>query len=170
MDVPSSQPAQPGLSACRIGVLSDTHGFLDPCIPALFTGVNHILHAGDVGWPWVLAELERLAPVTAVAGNTDLTLSLRQVEVVEVAGLRILLQHALDLPRPPAATRRLLQRDRPHVVVFGHTHAAYCQRLEGTLYFNPGYAGPVRGRTRRTIGILHSGPGGIRPEFCDLPG
>ena len=45
----------------KIGVLSDTHGFLDPRIPELFAGVDHILHAGDVGQPLILVELEQIA-------------------------------------------------------------------------------------------------------------
>ena len=55
----------------EIGVISDTHNFLDPKIPERFAGVGHILHAGDIGLPWILQELERVAPVTAVGGNTD---------------------------------------------------------------------------------------------------
>src|SRR5208337_2195517 len=58
-------------TSMKIGVLSDTHNFLDPKIPELFAGVSHILHAGDIGLPWILTELEAVAPVTAVAGNTD---------------------------------------------------------------------------------------------------
>jgi hypothetical protein len=49
----------------KIGVLSDTRNFLDPKIPELFAGVSHILHAGDIGLPWILRELEAVAPVTA---------------------------------------------------------------------------------------------------------
>ena len=55
----------------KIGVISDTHNFLDPQIPELFAGVSHILHAGDIGLPRVLTQLESIAPVTAVGGNTD---------------------------------------------------------------------------------------------------
>ncbi|HAV64105.1 MAG TPA: YfcE family phosphodiesterase, partial [Verrucomicrobiales bacterium] len=56
----------------RIGVISDTHGYLDPKIPALFQGVEHILHAGDIGYASIILELEQIAPVTAVLGNTDI--------------------------------------------------------------------------------------------------
>ena len=47
----------------RIAVISDTHNFLDPRIPALFAGVDHILHGGDIGMPIILLELEQIAPV-----------------------------------------------------------------------------------------------------------
>ena len=47
----------------KIGVISDTHDHLDPKVPALLTGVDHILHAGDIGLPWLILQLENIAPV-----------------------------------------------------------------------------------------------------------
>ena len=55
----------------RIAVLSDTHNYFDPRLPRLFAGVDHILHGGDIGLPAIILALEQIAPVTAVAGNTD---------------------------------------------------------------------------------------------------
>ena len=55
----------------KIGVISDTHGFLDPRVEEIFAGVNHILHAGDVCTASVLAELAEYAPVVVVIGNND---------------------------------------------------------------------------------------------------
>ena len=55
----------------KIGVLSDTHGYLDPSIARVLQGVAHILHGGDVGGLSILTELEAVAPVTAGTGNTD---------------------------------------------------------------------------------------------------
>ena len=66
----------------RIGVISDTHGYLDPAVVKLFGGVTHIIHAGDVGDAAILATLEAIAPVTAVSGNVesdDLAHSCRRV-------------------------------------------------------------------------------------------
>jgi len=54
-----------------VGLISDTHGFWDDHIPGLFAGVDHILHAGDIGAPSILVGLECIAPVTAVMGNCD---------------------------------------------------------------------------------------------------
>jgi len=54
----------------KIGVISDTHGELDPKVQGIFAGVNHILHAGDIGLPWLILKLEEIAPVTAVMGAT----------------------------------------------------------------------------------------------------
>src|SRR3989442_15516891 len=55
----------------RIGVIADTHGLFDRAILRHFQGVDHILHAGDIGDPSVISKLEKLAPVTAVSGNVD---------------------------------------------------------------------------------------------------
>src|SRR5882672_3760370 len=55
----------------KIGIISDTHAQLHPAVPRVFAGVEHILHAGDIGSEDVLRELERLAPVTAISGNAD---------------------------------------------------------------------------------------------------
>jgi uncharacterized protein len=62
----------------KIGLISDTHNYLDPRVPEIFTGVEHILHAGDVGLSSLIVELEQIAPVTAVIGNTDEGLPLRR--------------------------------------------------------------------------------------------
>ena len=67
----------------KIGVLSDTHNFLDPKFRKLFAGVGHILHAGDIGFSEIISELERIAPVTAVTGNTDGGLVYFETEIVE---------------------------------------------------------------------------------------
>ena len=70
----------------KLGLISDTHDYLDPRIPELFAGVDHILHAGDVGRPLLIVELEQIAPVTAVTGNTDEGLPLRETELVTLDG------------------------------------------------------------------------------------
>ena len=69
-----------------VGLISDTHGFWDDRIPTLFAGVDHILHAGDIGDPSILMGLERIAPVTAVMGNCDgPPLDAREIEVIDLA-------------------------------------------------------------------------------------
>ena len=60
----------------KIGVISDTHDFFDPRIPELFKDVEHIIHAGDIGSMAIISELEKIAPVTAITGNTDSMLPL----------------------------------------------------------------------------------------------
>ena len=138
----------------RIAVISDTHDFLDPKIPKLFAGVDHILHAGDIGAPIIVLELEQIAPVTAVGGNTDDPgFHYRQTQAVELAGRRFLVHHIVNPHAPPEAIKARLAREGLDVVVFGHTHKPFCQTIGDTLYFNPGYAGKSR------FGLERSGAG-----------
>src|ERR1700722_14513238 len=57
--------------AFKIGIISDTHGLLRPEAVRRLTGVDHIIHGGDIGRPDVIAELRGIAPVTAIRGNVD---------------------------------------------------------------------------------------------------
>jgi putative phosphoesterase len=152
----------------KIGLISDTHGFLDPKIPGLFTGVAHILHAGDIGPDALIAELEAVAPVTAVLGNTDGSAIFRLTETVTLAGRKFLVHHIVD----PCALKQELQlrvaRERPDVVVFGHTHRACWTTFNGVGYLNPGYAGKPKSGAERSVAILHVDGKEIRPEFLPL--
>ena len=153
----------------RVAVLSDTHNYLDPRIPQLFAGVDHILHAGDIGLPAIILQLEQVAPVTAVLGNTDDPgLHYRQTEVVEIAGRKFFVQHIVNPHSPADLLKTRLARERPDVVVFGHTHKPFCETIGGTLFFNPGYAGKPRFGLERTVAILHCDRKGIRTEYLPL--
>lgn len=153
----------------KIGVISDTHGFLDPRIPELFAGVNHILHGGDIGQPWILSELELIAPVTAVAGNTDDPgLHYAPVKTIELAGRKFLIQHIVHPRDPGENLQSRLDRERPDAVVFGHTHTRFCEKLNGVLYLNPGYAGRPKPGTDRSVAIAHCSGDGIRVEYLEL--
>ena len=152
----------------KIGVISDTHNHFDRRVPELFAGVDHILHAGDVGLPWIILELESIAPVTAVIGNCDSGLTLKETEVVVLDGRKFLVHHIVDVGKPSETLERRLKSDRPEVVVFGHSHKPFNQVIGGTLYFNPGYAGKQRFSQPRSVAILHCEESGIRAEYFDL--
>ena len=153
----------------QIGVISDTHNYFDPRIPQLFAGVDHILHAGDIGLPAILLQLEQIAPVTAVQGNTDDPgFHYKQAEVVNVAGRKFLVQHIVNPHSLADVIKTQLAHERPDVVVFGHTHKPFCQTIGGTLFFNPGYAGKSRFGLERTAAILHCGDKKIRAEYLPL--
>jgi putative phosphoesterase len=152
----------------KIGVISDTHDFLDPQILKKFSGVGHILHAGDIGTNWITFQLEQIAPVTAVRGNTDLGLTFRETETVELAGKKFLIHHIVSAQSPADKLKFLIARTRPDVVVFGHTHKKFCETIDGVLYFNPGYSGKPKFGTERSVAILHCDENGIRPEFLTL--
>lgn len=154
----------------RIGLVSDTHGFLDPQVPGLFTGVDHIVHGGDIGWPQIILELEAVAPVTAVMGNTDHGLPYRETEVCTVGNRKLLVQHIVRPHRLEAGLARRLRQERPDVVVFGHTHEPFCERVQGVLFVNPGSAGRSRLGKPRTVALLEWGDGetDVRVDFMEL--
>ena len=141
----------------RIGVIADTHGLFDPVIRRHFRGVDHILHAGDIGNRSVIEQLEQIAPVTAVSGNIDEDgrTVFPSEAVIELAGLRIAIRHILyEGGKLRKDGRTFLDRKRPDICVFGHTHQPKTEWLGKTLLFNPGSAGPKRFKLPRGVGIL----------------
>jgi putative phosphoesterase len=131
----------------RVGVISDTHGLLRPEALEALSGVDHILHCGDIGGEDVLSELRVLAPLTACAGNVD---GFRCGEAGETAraslgGMRFFLVHILDRPhRPRPEVLAELRREPADVVLFGHSHLPHDERVGAIWFFNPASAGPRR--------------------------
>ena len=152
----------------KIGVISDTHGFLDPRVEEIFAGVNHILHAGDIGYAALILELEFIAPVTAVLGNNDAGLSFKETESIELEQKKILVHHIVNPFAPSEKIEARIRRERADVVVFGHTHKKYSETINGIFYFNPGYAGKPRFGAERSVAILHCDENGIQHKFIPL--
>jgi putative phosphoesterase len=146
----------------RLGVISDTHGLLRPEVFEVFRDVDHILHGGDVGPPEILAELEALAPVTAVYGNTDdwdLRSRLPQVATLELDGFEIVVTHGDQFGSP---TPDSVQAAFPsaEIIVFGHTHRPILTLVDTVVtVMNPGGAGPRRFNLPPSVGILELEPG-----------
>lgn len=141
-----------------IGILSDTHGFLDPALVDVFADVDHIVHAGDIGNRGIIERLEDLAPVTIVKGNIDGgDLRFYSIEeIFEIAGKRIAVRHIAGSPRRPRkAARQLIARQRPDVLIVGHSHIPVVGRVDGTLWINPGAAGRQGFHQVRTAALLH---------------
>ena len=140
----------------RIGVISDTHNRLRSEVFQHFEGVERILHAGDVGSPDLLTELEAIAPVTAVYGNTDgFELRDRVVEVAELTleGRRVVVLHGDQLGSPtPAALRQ--RHPEADIIIYGHTHRPLVEEVGGVLVVNPGSAGAARFGIPPSVGIL----------------
>ena len=141
----------------RIGLISDTHGLLRPEALRALAGVQHIIHAGDIGGPEVIEELQSVAPVDAVRGNNDKgawakTLPLRLD--LEFEGVRIHVLHdvkELDVVPSVAEFR---------VVVAGHSHKPLVAERDGVLFVNPGSAGPRRFKLPIAVGYLTLAAGG----------
>ena len=135
----------------RIGLVSDTHGLLRPEVLAYLRGSDHIVHAGDICGEDVLAELARLAPLTAVRGNNDRgawAQRLRERELLHLGGAVILVVHDIaDLRRAP-------DTGGAGTVVCGHSHQPRVEQRDGVLYVNPGSAGPRRFRLPISAGEL----------------
>ena len=150
----------------KIGVISDTHNCFDWKIPELFAGVDHILHAGDIGSDFVIVELEAIAPVTAVSGNDTALPNLQLTQVAVLAGRKFLVQHVVNPHALNENLRQFIAREQPDVVVFGHTHRRFCGTIDGVLYLNPGYAGKPKFGAERTVAILRCQE--MRVEFLPL--
>jgi uncharacterized protein len=135
----------------RVGVISDTHGLLRPAAVDAFSGVDHIIHAGDIGSSEVLGELARLAPVTAVRGNNDKgswarSLPLTQVTKIEGRSLYVLHDIA-ELDLDPAAAGF-------SAVIAGHSHKPTIETKGGVLFLNPGSAGPRRFKLPVSLALI----------------
>jgi uncharacterized protein len=149
----------------RIGVISDTHGLLRPEALAALAGVEHILHAGDVGDPGILDRLRAIAPVTAIRGNVDVSGAcgrLPDTELVDLGGRSIYMLHdreALDLDPVAAGIA---------VVVSGHSHRPSVLRHKGVVYFNPGSAGPRRFSLPVTVGMLRVTEASVDAEIVEV--
>ncbi len=128
----------------RIGVISDTHGYLAPQVAGIFAGVRHIIHAGDIMDPQTLAELEAIAPVTAVAGNMDVgKLAKLPREIAgEIEGVGFVVGHKRKRLLKRLAMRKIdgLPDGAPDLVICGHDHLPAVEWVEGSLYLNPGSA------------------------------
>jgi len=125
----------------EIGVISDTHGLLRPEVTNALCGVERIIHAGDIGNPDLLDQLENIAPVVAVRGNVDRGLwseTLPDTQVVQVGDHYLYVLHDLNgLDLDPVAAGF-------SAVIFGHTHHPLVEWKQNVLYLNPGSAGPRR--------------------------
>jgi len=149
----------------RIGIISDTHGMLRPEAERCLSGVDHIIHGGDIGRPDIIASLRRFAPVTAIRGNVDTAGwadDYPETELVSLAGRSIFVLH----------DRKTLQIDPVvrgiDVVVSGHSHVPKIETVGGVLYLNPGSAGRRRFNLPITLATLDITPEGLRPIIHDL--
>jgi putative phosphoesterase len=158
--MPEPAPEREGHGVVRVGVISDTHGWLDPRAMRAFEReepLAAIVHAGDIGAdPGILYELETLAPVTAVLGNCDALLpgfDLGGVARLTVAGVRILVIHDFaDLGPIP---------EDVDVIVRGHSHIPGLQIHGSVSVVNPGSATQRRRQPSCTIGVLEICPHGV---------
>jgi putative phosphoesterase len=170
----------------KIGVVSDTHGYLDPRLHEVLEGVDVILHAGDVDSPDILEELKKIALVHAVRGNVDGTdLDLPLTHTLQLAGVQVEMQHILpSLQSEVEAWSKGALRGQPfhkrghnflknfdeatRVVIFGHSHEPCLLNMSQVLFFNPGSAGKRRFSLPRCCGLLEITSKEIKGMIVDL--
>jgi putative phosphoesterase len=151
-----------------IGLISDTHGLVRPDVHSALAGVELILHAGDVGGDDILDELELIAPVQAVYGNTDEPGQPRLSTAIDVSigDVRIHVSHGHEVGSP--TPEKLLAKYDADVIVYGHTHRQLVRREGTRLVINPGAAGPRRFDLLPSVARLTIGPSGVDVELVDL--
>lgn len=148
-----------------LGVISDTHGLLRPEALTALAGVEHILHAGDVGDPRILDALQKIAPVTAIRGNVDCwgdCADLPPTDAVELGGRLFYLVHSVtDLDINPVVAGVA-------AVVSGHSHKPSMHSREGVMFLNPGSAGPRRFNLPVTVALVTLSEEKLEARIVDL--
>ena len=152
----------------KIGIISDTHGHVPNAVHDALAGIDHILHAGDVGPMEVITELESIAPVSAVLGNTDYSIQLPQTHIQSFVSQKFLVHHIVDLPVPVQLVRVAIADEQPNVVVFGHTHMPYNEHHDGILFLNPGSASNPRGSSKPSVAIVECNESSLIVKFVAL--
>jgi putative phosphoesterase len=151
-----------------VGLISDTHGLVRPDVHTALEGVEMILHAGDVGGDDILAELETIAPVHAVYGNTDPLghPRLQQALELELDGIRVHVSHGHEVGSPTPA--KLMARYSADVIVFGHTHRQLVVNTDARWVVNPGAAGARRFDLLPSVARMTLVAGQVAIEIVDL--
>jgi putative phosphoesterase len=153
----------------RIGLISDTHGLLRASVHSAFTGVDLILHAGDVCGDNILPELALIAPVHAVAGNCDPpgdpSLPLMFERTFEKVRIHVSHGHELGRPKPDQLLARYPDAD---VIIYGHTHRQLVFEADGRMVVNPGSAGPRRFDLSPSVAVMTIDAGTVTAELIDI--
>jgi len=151
-----------------IGLVSDTHGLVRPELHTALAGVELILHAGDVGGDDVLDELELIAPVLAVYGNTDMPGDPRLAAAIDQTfddvSVHVSHGHEVGSPTP----EKLLVHYPAQVIVYGHTHKQLVAHADGRLVVNPGAAGARRFNLEPSVALLRLDGNRVAVEIVEL--
>jgi len=131
----------------KVGLLSDTHGFVDPAVYKHFKDCDEIWHAGDIGHVQVIDDLSQFKTLRAVYGNIDghvVRSAVPEDLVFEIDGIKIFMTHIGGSPgRYNLRVKSLMQRYKPNIFICGHSHilkVMYDQQMNH-LHINPGAAG-----------------------------
>ena len=148
----------------KIGVISDTHGLLRPEAKNALIGVDSIIHAGDIGKPQVIEELESIAPLAIIKGNIDtkpwaetipdtLSLQFSQHSI-------FVLHNIKELDFNPSG--------KFSCVIYGHSHKPHIEQKNTVLYLNPGSAGPRRFKLPICLAMLEISKTKLEAKIVEL--
>lgn len=131
----------------KIGLLSDTHGYLDPKVEDFFAACDEVWHCGDVGTVEVLDRLSARFNLRAVYGNIDggeVRAMLSENSLFTCGGVKVFMTHIGGYPgRYEPRVRDILLRESPRLFVCGHSHIlkVMYDKSRQCLHINPGAAG-----------------------------
>lgn len=141
-----------------IGLLSDTHGYLNPSVLKFLDPCDELWHAGDIGNLETLRQLQKFKPIKAVSGNIDppeLRFECPEVEVFFAEKMKVVMVHIGGYPgRYSSAARHLIMKEKPALFVCGHSHilrVVFDAKYQH-LVLNPGAAGKT-GFHRQTTAL-----------------
>lgn len=152
-------------NSLRVGVISDTHGQVRKQLFTVFSGVEYILHAGDIGSIEIIKTLEKIAPVCAIIGNNDSRnafTNLSDTAVFETEQSRIMLVHDCNQLDRNTFSQRI------NAIIFGHTHSPLIEYRENVLFLNPGSAGPRRFDLPVSVAILEIFGNTLKPVLIQI--
>lgn len=154
---PNSKNLQEIFFVKRIGLISDTHHFLDPMVWEHFKDCDEIWHAGDFGTAQIADQLRAFKPLRAVFGNID-GLDIRSIYpetlIFHCEEVKVVMKHIGGYPpKYNPETRKLLLKEMPQLFISGHSHILkimYDEKLQ-CLHMNPGAAGKQGWHSIRTL-------------------
>lgn len=149
----------------RIGLISDTHGLLREEVKQSLARCDLIIHAGDIGTPEVLKQLQNIAKVIAVKGNVDTdnwTNNIPITATIEFEGLKILAIHSINKLEINS------QSEDVDMIIYGHSHRPEKKEQNGVMYINPGSVGPRRFNLPISFAILKKDENKVEVEFITL--
>jgi len=131
----------------HIGILSDTHGYVHPCVLEFFSGTDEIWHAGDIGTLEVTKQLAAISRLRAVHGNIDgreIRMEYPEVQIFMAEEIRVLMTHIGGYPgRYERSAKSLILSEKPGLFIAGHSHIlkVIYDNKYNLLHINPGAAG-----------------------------
>jgi uncharacterized protein len=160
----------------RIGVISDTHipffaGEIPREVREELASCDLIVHAGDIVESSVLDELRKIAHTKAVKGNMDsdeIKRTLPESLVFDAEGKKVGVVHGKGSGKTVLSWVKNFFTNKPDVVIFGHSHIPFNEKIGSTLFFNPGSATDNIFSKKRTYGIIHIEGNDVRGEIVEI--